>query len=68
MVIFGISQGVVIQLNVSNSFTNGSKNITAADIEMMQTTVTTIFLIIKVALNSRTNIVFDQHTEDIVRY
>ena len=28
MVIFGIIHGVVIQLNVSNSSTNGTKNIT----------------------------------------
>lgn len=58
MVIFGISQGVVMQLNVSNSFTNGTKNITMEAIEITHAIVITIFLITKIALNSRANIVY----------
>ncbi len=42
--IFGISQGVVIQLKVSNSFTNGINNTTATKTEIIQIIVITRFL------------------------
>lgn len=45
IVIFGISQGVVMQLNVSNSSTNGMKNITTRETEIIQSIVNTRFFI-----------------------
>ena len=45
IVIFGISQGAVMQLKVSNSSTNGTKNITATNTAIIQSIVITRLLI-----------------------